>query len=707
MADEYLMALTKGYKLNQYEIVKVLGAGGFGVTYLARDTSLDKLVAIKEYMPSDFALRADGSRVTAKSTSATNDYQWGLSRFLEEARILAKFRHPNIIEIHQIFEANETAYIVMEYAEGETLAQHLDRVGLLNEASMAVVLSPLLDGLLKVHELGFLHRDIKPGNIILRAYAGPVLLDFGAARQALEAKSRSITSVVTEGYAPIEQYASNGHQGPWTDLYALGAVAYRCLVGEPPPAATMRIRNDPMRPATTAAAGRAEPEFLAAIDWALSPNETDRPQTITEWAAALQGKVDAEKTMRARRVDATMRSAEVSHALTRVPSPMSQPVPMAQPVSMVQPGSMAHQVPQAHPNMLPVAPMRLFGRPLGSLWPAIAGAAAAVLVIGFAIWWFVEGRVPEYDRIAWANATTANTVDSYHHYVNELPTGFYVSEARDRIAEAEMHDDDAAWAQAATQNTSAAYEAYLQQYPSGRHMQEAKDGETAAEHTEQVAHVQQGLAMAGYFKGRADGKESTDTSAAIRVYQQAKNMQVTGIIDAALVAALDQDNAARLQAQREAAERETNAYNHALAMHERSTYEAFLRDFAASVHVGDVRQKLTTCHAVSRMETVFDMHDLTAKGTGRGTGNEGCELAQQQATAALSTQCTGRLAGIMVIDENHDTTGSEAGSTILSTILGVVAKHTVNVNLPSTCTTDLRAHCQMSRAVQRSVDVCG
>jgi serine/threonine protein kinase len=701
VTDEYLMALPKGHKLNQYEIIKVLGAGGFGVTYLARDISLDKLVAIKEYMPSDFALRAEGSRVTAKSTSSLNDYQWGLARFLDEARILAKFRHPNIVEIHQTFEANETAYIVMEYAEGETLSQHLERVGTLNEAGVSVVLGPILDGLTKVHELGFLHRDIKPGNIILRASAGPVLLDFGAARQALEAKSRSITSVVTEGYAPIEQYASGGHQGPWTDVYALGAVAYRCMTGSAPPAATMRIRSDPMKPATAVAAGRAEPQFLAAVDWALSPNETDRPQSIAEWTAALQGSVDAEKTMRARRVDATMRSAEATHALTRIPQP-AQPL-MAQP--------MHSQIPVSHVSHLPYAPPQggthIFGRPVTSIWPIIGGTALAVLLLGLGIWWFTIGRIPEYDRMAWEQASNTNTVDSYQTYLTSLPNGFYASDASGRIIEAKAHADDAAWASAVATNTTAGYQSYLADYPSGRHSPEAQKSEAAAEHADFVTRAQQGLAMAGYYKGPADGRENAATIMAIRAYQQAKTMPVTGKVDQALMMALDQDNAERIKEKKEAEERERGAYNHAIAMHSRGIYEAFLTAYATSQYLADIRNRLGTCHIITRMENVLDSNDITAKGTGRGTGNEGCHLAQEQAMATLSQECHGHLGGAMVLSENHDTSGSEVGSTILSTILGVVTKRNVNVNLPSTCTTDMRAHCLTTRAVQRQADVCG
>jgi hypothetical protein len=376
---------------------------------------------------------------------------------------------------------------------------------------------------------------------------------------------------------------------------------------------------------------------------------------------------------------------------------------MANPASAMQSVSQGYHQPQ----ILQGQPPSLFGRPVTSLWPLVGGAALALLVLGFGVWWFVEGRIPRDDQIAWATAANTNTVESYNRYVIEQPIGFYVSDAKDRMAEIRNHADDSAWADAATQNTAVAYLTYLQQYPSGRHVTEARNSQAEATKAEQILHVQQGLAMAGYYKGPADGKESAQTDAAIRSYQQAKTMPATGKIDDTLIAALDQDNAERLRLKREAAERENNAFNQAIASHDRAAYESFLRNFASSTHVNDIRQRLGTCHTVSRMENVVDEHDVMANGTGRGTGGEGCRLAQQEATASMSSKCSGRLSGIMVINENRDTTNAETGSSIISAIAGLVTKRNVNVNLPSTCTTDLRAHCMVERAVQRQADICG
>ena len=290
-----LNALPQGYRLQEYELVRVLGFGGFGMTYLGFDHNLDKAVAIKEYLPSDIATRTADRSVAAQASEFRGDFQWGLERFVDEARTLARFDHRHIIKVYRFFEAHGTAYIVMEYAEGETLSAHLERKGSLQEAELKAILYPLLDGLEVVHGADFLHRDIKPGNIVLRDVDGsPVLLDFGAARQAIGAKSRSVTSIVTPGYAPIEQYSSRGHQGAWTDIYALGGVCYRALTGQVPEDATDRVRHDPLVPVAQRCAGRASQGLLAAVDWALSVDEGDRPQSVGAWREAMEVETAAE-----------------------------------------------------------------------------------------------------------------------------------------------------------------------------------------------------------------------------------------------------------------------------------------------------------------------------------------------------------------------------------------------------------------------------
>ena len=286
---DYLHALPAGYRLDEYELVRVLGSGGFGITYLGYDHHLDKAVAIKEYLPNDLAVRADNASVLPKSTDDKADYEWGLARFLTEAQTLARFDHRHIIKVYRFFRAHGTGYIVMEYAEGETLSEVLQRKGTLTETELQALLFPILDGLAVVHEAGVLHRDIKPSNIVIRDDGSPVLIDFGSARQAVAGKSRSVTAIVTPGYAPIEQYSAKGHQGAWTDIYALGAVCYRCLTGEPPDDATERLRGDPLTPAVQRCKGKASAALLAAIDQALRVAEGERPQSVAAWRAVLAG----------------------------------------------------------------------------------------------------------------------------------------------------------------------------------------------------------------------------------------------------------------------------------------------------------------------------------------------------------------------------------------------------------------------------------
>lgn len=285
----YRNALPLGALLLEYRLEGVLGAGGFGITYLARDTHLEKQVAIKEYLPTDLAMRALDGSVVPVATEQEHDYKWGLERFIQEARTLARFSHPHIVRVNRYFEANGTGYMVMDYEKGESLNQLLRRSARPDEPGLRAILMPLLDGLQAVHEAGFLHRDIKPSNIFLRASGGPVLIDFGAARAAIGGATRSMTAVLTPGYAPLEQYASNARQGPWSDLYALAGVLYRAIVGESPPDAVSRLKDDHVSQRLASATARMSVPFVRAIDWALSVDEKRRPQNVPEWRRAFLG----------------------------------------------------------------------------------------------------------------------------------------------------------------------------------------------------------------------------------------------------------------------------------------------------------------------------------------------------------------------------------------------------------------------------------
>ncbi len=288
MADDHINALPQGHRLQEYELVRVLGHGGFGITYLGYDHNLNQAVAVKEYLPPNLAGRPADHVVAPQAEAYRADFARGLERFLDEARALAQLKHPNIIKVHRFFEAHDTAYIVMEYVKGTTLEDKLERRDTLGEDELKAILLPLLDGLAQAHAAGVLHQDIKPANIILRKARGaPVLAGFGSARQPTGARNRPATTIITPGYAPLEQYSSRGRQGPWTDLYALGGVCCRALTGNAPAEAAERVRDDPQEPAVEAGRGKAGMPFLRAIDWALQVNQDDRPQDVEAWRAAL------------------------------------------------------------------------------------------------------------------------------------------------------------------------------------------------------------------------------------------------------------------------------------------------------------------------------------------------------------------------------------------------------------------------------------
>jgi formylglycine-generating enzyme required for sulfatase activity len=299
--QDLINVLPPGTRLHSNEVLRVLGKGGFGITYLAQHSAFaERLSAIKEYFPLEFGYR-EGAEVRAKSSQHQRLFESGKDRFLEEARTLARFQHPNIVQVTDFFAANGTAYLVMVYEEGNPLSEIYRRAWRRgkgpDEAALLAVALPLLDGLEALHHGGIIHRDIKPGNIFLRKRdESPVLLDFGSARQAMGVQTKTLTAYLTPGYAPFEQYYSKSDsQGPWTDIYAMGAVLYHGVSGKPPAESTLRssamLRGevDPMVSARELGQGRYSEKLLAAIDWSLALLERQRPQDCGEFVAALRG----------------------------------------------------------------------------------------------------------------------------------------------------------------------------------------------------------------------------------------------------------------------------------------------------------------------------------------------------------------------------------------------------------------------------------
>jgi TPR repeat protein len=281
------VALAYGALVGRYVVRSVLGQGTFGITYLARDGQLGRDVAIKEYLPTAFAVRRDDGTVVPNSIKVAEEFAWGRQRFIEEGRTLAGFRRmPGMVHVYDLVEDHGTAYIIMELVHGSTLNKKLEHDGPLSPQEVNRLLPVLLDVLAAVHQAGFVHRDIKPENILLDGEGRPTLIDFGAARAAMAARTTAMTAVFTPGYAAVEQFA-DGEQGPWTDIYGLSATLYRAISGRLPPRSVERALEDRYRPLAELKPADFPIRLLSGIDRGLAVRAADRPQTIEQWRSAL------------------------------------------------------------------------------------------------------------------------------------------------------------------------------------------------------------------------------------------------------------------------------------------------------------------------------------------------------------------------------------------------------------------------------------
>lgn len=347
--------LRIGTRLGEFEILDLIGEGGFGVVYTAMDHSLQRRVALKEYMPSALAVRSGETEVRVKSERHRDTFEAGLKSFINEARLLASFDHPSLVKVYRFWEANGTAYMVMPLYEGITLKDHLKSLPAPpSEAQLLELLDPLTRALMVIHAEQCFHRDIAPDNVILLAGSGtPLLLDFGAARRVIGDMTQALTVILKPGYAPIEQYAEapGMKQGAWTDVYALAAMVYFAIVGKTPPPSVSRLVNDQYQPLSVAAAGRYSESFLLAIDRALIVAPDARTQSIAELRAQL-GLADS--------------------AGAQAPAASAAPVRTA---------------PAAAASGASAAASGATRRAPGWLWPALA---AAVLVLGGGAYWMLR-----------------------------------------------------------------------------------------------------------------------------------------------------------------------------------------------------------------------------------------------------------------------------------------------------------------------------
>jgi serine/threonine protein kinase len=280
MPQQANQPLPDGYHLENYRISSVLSCGGFSIVYLAYDDN-DHPVAIKEYLPSQLALRKEGDELPSIAEENLSTFRYGMKCFFEEGRSLAGLSHPNVVRVLNFFRANETVYMVMRYERGRTLQEHIQaRRGAIKESFIRHVFSQLLNGLREVHSNKLLHLDIKPANIYIRNDGTPLLLDFGAARQTLTQGGLRLNPMYTPGFAPPEQYKNRDLLGPWSDCYAIGASIFACLAGMAPQPADQRLEKDRYVSATKLWSGKYSRQLLETIDWCLELDHMKRPQSV-------------------------------------------------------------------------------------------------------------------------------------------------------------------------------------------------------------------------------------------------------------------------------------------------------------------------------------------------------------------------------------------------------------------------------------------
>lgn len=331
-------ALPVGTRLGDFEITGVIGEGGFGIVYSATDLTLERVVAIKEYLPAALALRNPGGEVTVRSSARSDTFKAGLSSFLNEAKLLAKFSHPGLVEVHRFWEANGTAYMAMRYYRGVTLREMLrTNPEIVDEAWLCETLDPVLLALRELHLQSCYHRDVAPDNIMILPNGRSVLMDFGAARRIISGMSQALTTVLKPGYAPIEQYAEDGSmlQGAWTDIYAIGGVLYQAMSGRIPVQAVSRMMNDPLKPVASLVDGRFSQSFCDVVMKCLGVMPEQRYQSIDELRSAL-GWVEAPQvsTIRYRTPDPS--PAPPVEPTTTTEAPPVEPTATSSPPPSVQ-----------------------------------------------------------------------------------------------------------------------------------------------------------------------------------------------------------------------------------------------------------------------------------------------------------------------------------------------------------------------------------
>lgn len=339
LPSEFPDALPIGTRLGDFTVTRVIGLGGFGIVYMAHDHALERTVAIKEYLPVTIAGRTSAQTVLVRSTHQQDTYTSGLQSFMREARLQARFSHPALLEVYRVWEQNGTAYMAMRYYPGNSLRDlrlDADSTRMFDESSLQRIMSPVFDALEELHSQNVLHRDVSPDNILMTPSGAPVLLDFGSARTVIAGDEQSLTTVLKPGYAPLEQYADDGtmEQGPWTDVYGLGAVLHYLAIGSAPPQAVTRLLGGTLRAFEDVAASRYSQAFVSAVTAALAVKTQDRLQNVAAFREALGwGNEQASEAATTVLTPPTLVSAnDTSHSEAASPSSIRQQplLPVAQ-----------------------------------------------------------------------------------------------------------------------------------------------------------------------------------------------------------------------------------------------------------------------------------------------------------------------------------------------------------------------------------------
>ena len=501
-------------RLEGCEILGLIGAGEFGVVYLAYDYALAQHVAVKEYMPASLAARESNGRLAVQARADQELFDMGLRSFLSEARLLARFDAPSLVKILRVWEANGTAYMAMSFHEGISLQ---DAIGSgrfdANEKRIRLLLDQLLDTVEMLHRAHCYHPDIAPGNILLLADGRPLLLDFGAARRVITAHSGGPAAALRPGYAPIEDYEDipNLKRGPWTDIYALAAVAYFAIAGTAPPPAVARMNNDAMTPARQAGAARYGEAFLAAIDQALAVMPQQRPQSIADFRRALGTQAVRRSQMTAAQVDgndtstlrwtetlsgsaapATSRGQSTQRGDRSGPGRAALPLLVLALVAVAGAGYWGLQ--RTDPTTTTTAPIagQAGDRPDGARAPASAPASASASAPASASAEAPRAVPPPAATLAtpednrWLVASSLNNASAYENYLAEYPNGRYAPMARAtldglRAGEAQTlsvqdvaTQEESLWNAVRKIDKPLAYESFLRKYPGGRYASTAR-----------------------------------------------------------------------------------------------------------------------------------------------------------------------------------------------------------------------------------------